>query len=79
VEAAVVGGGIGVLVGLVVATMFSGGDGELVVCGGGGVVGAAGGLRRCKWVMMNVDTRRLQKVSDDVINEYLASCPKALR
>ncbi|GJU32659.1 hypothetical protein Tco_1176248 [Tanacetum coccineum] len=46
VEAAVVGGGIGVLVGLVVATMFSGGDGELVVCGGGGVVGAAGGLRR---------------------------------
>nr|GEZ07060.1 oleoyl-acyl carrier protein thioesterase [Tanacetum cinerariifolium] len=33
----------------------------------------------CKWVMMNVDIRRLQKVSDDVINEHLASCPKALR
>ncbi|GJW33837.1 oleoyl-acyl carrier protein thioesterase, chloroplastic-like protein, partial [Tanacetum coccineum] len=138
VEAAVVGGGIGVLVGLVVVTMFSGGDGELVVCGGGGVVGAAGvmamhpngvtvglveaaekervqlergdvveietwpqrdgriGIKRdwiikdfangeflgratSKWVMMNVDTRRLRKVSDDVINEYLASCPKALR
>ncbi|PWA50578.1 oleoyl-acyl carrier protein thioesterase [Artemisia annua] len=37
------------------------------------------GRATSKWVMMNVDTRRLQKVSDDVINEYLASCPKALR
>nr|GEU52737.1 retrovirus-related Pol polyprotein from transposon TNT 1-94 [Tanacetum cinerariifolium] len=41
----VVGGGIGVWVGLVVAMMVSG-EGGLVVCGGGGVVGAAGGLRR---------------------------------
>ncbi|GJY39809.1 hypothetical protein Tco_0426173 [Tanacetum coccineum] len=48
--AVVVGGGIGVWVGLVVATMV-GGDGGLVVCGGGGgcgwrfaaVVGRAGG------------------------------------
>ncbi|GJS33039.1 acyl-ACP thioesterase [Tanacetum coccineum] len=37
------------------------------------------GRATSKWVMMSVDTRRLQKVSDDVINEYLASCPKALR
>ncbi|KAL6500002.1 hypothetical protein OROGR_027912 [Orobanche gracilis] len=32
-----------------------------------------------KWVMMNQDTRRLQKVSDDVRDEYLVFCPKTLR
>ncbi|CAN6928809.1 unnamed protein product, partial [Brassica oleracea] len=33
----------------------------------------------CKWVMMNQDTRRLQKVSDDVRDEYLMFCPKEPR
>ncbi|KAL0661891.1 hypothetical protein Bca4012_098728 [Brassica carinata] len=32
-----------------------------------------------KWVMMNQDTRRLQKVSDDVRDEYLMFCPKEPR
>lgn len=32
-----------------------------------------------KWVMMNEDTRRLQKVSDDVRDEYLVYCPRELR
>ncbi|KAF4367534.1 hypothetical protein G4B88_003738 [Cannabis sativa] len=32
-----------------------------------------------KWVMMNEDTRRLQKVSDDVRDEYLVFCPRELR
>ncbi|KAL8484209.1 hypothetical protein ACS0TY_026782 [Phlomoides rotata] len=32
-----------------------------------------------KWVMMNEDTRRLQKVSDDVREEYLVFCPRTLR
>ncbi|CAF2056684.1 unnamed protein product [Brassica oleracea] len=33
----------------------------------------------CKWVMMNQDTRLLQKVSDDVRDEYLMFCPKEPR
>ncbi|GAV70722.1 Acyl-ACP_TE domain-containing protein [Cephalotus follicularis] len=37
------------------------------------------GRATSKWVMMNQDTRRLQKVSDDVRNEYLVFCPKKLR
>ncbi|KAG2251250.1 hypothetical protein Bca52824_081386 [Brassica carinata] len=32
-----------------------------------------------KWVMMNQDTRLLQKVSDDVRDEYLMFCPKEPR
>ncbi|RVW21426.1 Oleoyl-acyl carrier protein thioesterase 1, chloroplastic [Vitis vinifera] len=32
-----------------------------------------------KWVMMNQDTRRLQKVSDDVRDEFLIYCPQELR
>ncbi|KAJ4828845.1 hypothetical protein Tsubulata_010506, partial [Turnera subulata] len=32
-----------------------------------------------KWVMMNQDTRRLQKVSDDVRDEYLVFCPREPR
>ncbi|GJV37261.1 oleoyl-acyl carrier protein thioesterase, chloroplastic-like protein [Tanacetum coccineum] len=37
------------------------------------------GRATSKWVMMNEVTRRLQKVSDDVRDEYLVFCPKALR
>ncbi|KAL7124545.1 hypothetical protein ABFS83_14G055300 [Erythranthe nasuta] len=37
------------------------------------------GRATSKWVMMNQDTRRLQKVSDDVRDEYLVFCPKTLR
>ncbi|KAF8046673.1 hypothetical protein N665_3529s0003, partial [Sinapis alba] len=37
------------------------------------------GRATSKWVMMNQDTRRLQKVSDDVRDEYLVFCPKELR
>ncbi|KAI3772862.1 hypothetical protein L6452_04056 [Arctium lappa] len=37
------------------------------------------GRATSKWVMMNEDTRRLQKVSDDVRDEYLIFCPKTLR
>ncbi|XP_071697130.1 oleoyl-acyl carrier protein thioesterase, chloroplastic-like [Rutidosis leptorrhynchoides] len=37
------------------------------------------GRATSKWVMMNEDTRRLQKVSDDVRDEYLVFCPKTLR
>ncbi|XP_076905896.1 oleoyl-acyl carrier protein thioesterase, chloroplastic-like [Bidens hawaiensis] len=37
------------------------------------------GRATSKWVMMNEDTRRLQKVSDDVRDEYLIFCPKELR
>ncbi|KAG2404816.1 Oleoyl-acyl carrier protein [Vigna angularis] len=33
----------------------------------------------CKWVMMNQDTRRLQKVSDDVREEVLVYCPREPR
>ncbi|KAM3731573.1 hypothetical protein ACB098_12G173900 [Castanea mollissima] len=29
-----------------------------------------------QWVMMNQDTRRLQKVSDDVRDEYIVYCPR---
>lgn len=32
-----------------------------------------------KWVMMNQDTRRLQKVSDDVREEHLVFAPRELR
>ncbi|XP_022727629.1 oleoyl-acyl carrier protein thioesterase 1, chloroplastic-like [Durio zibethinus] len=38
----------------------------------GEVIGRATG----KWVMMNQDTRRLQKVSDDVREEHLIFCPR---
>nr|GMD73152.1 oleoyl-acyl carrier protein thioesterase, chloroplastic [Ipomoea batatas] len=41
----------------------------------GDVIGRA----TSKWVMMNEDTRRLQKVTDDVRNEYVIYCPKTLR
>ncbi|KAL6967997.1 oleoyl-[acyl-carrier-protein] hydrolase [Sarracenia purpurea var. burkii] len=37
------------------------------------------GRATSKWLMMNQDTRRLQKVSDDVREEYLIYCPKKLR
>lgn len=37
------------------------------------------GRATSKWVMMNQDTRRLQKVSDEVRDEYLVYCPKSLR
>ncbi|KAG7025417.1 Oleoyl-acyl carrier protein thioesterase 2, chloroplastic [Cucurbita argyrosperma subsp. argyrosperma] len=37
------------------------------------------GRATSKWVMMNQDTRRLQKVSDDVRDEYLVYCPQELR
>ncbi|CAH8383650.1 unnamed protein product [Eruca vesicaria subsp. sativa] len=37
------------------------------------------GRATSKWVMMNRDTRRLQKVSDDVRNEHLVFCPKEPR
>ncbi|KAF4383106.1 hypothetical protein F8388_009137 [Cannabis sativa] len=37
------------------------------------------GRATSKWVMMNEDTRRLQKVSDDVRDEYLVFCPRELR
>uniref|UniRef100_I3RZ89 Acyl-[acyl-carrier-protein] hydrolase n=1 Tax=Medicago truncatula TaxID=3880 RepID=I3RZ89_MEDTR len=37
------------------------------------------GRATSKWVMMNEDTRRLQKVSDDVRDEFLVYCPRELR
>ncbi|KAL1540953.1 Oleoyl-acyl carrier protein thioesterase 2, chloroplastic [Salvia divinorum] len=37
------------------------------------------GQATSKWVMMNQDTRRLQKVTDEVRDEYLVYCPKTLR
>ncbi|MBA0680733.1 hypothetical protein Goari_012418 [Gossypium aridum] len=37
------------------------------------------GRATSKWVMMNEDTRRLQKVSDDVKEEYLVFCPREPR
>ncbi|RZB52364.1 oleoyl-acyl carrier protein thioesterase 1, chloroplastic-like [Glycine soja] len=37
------------------------------------------GRATSKWVMMNQDTRRLQKVSDDVKEEYLVFCPREPR
>ncbi|KAK9138360.1 hypothetical protein Sjap_008954 [Stephania japonica] len=41
----------------------------------GNVIGRA----TSKWVMMNQDTRRLQKVSDEVKEEYLVFCPRTPR
>ncbi|MFQ6625589.1 hypothetical protein Gotur_004789 [Gossypium turneri] len=41
----------------------------------GELIGRATG----KWVMMNQDTRRLQKVSDDVREEHLIFCPREPR
>ncbi|KAL3517824.1 hypothetical protein ACH5RR_020413 [Cinchona calisaya] len=37
------------------------------------------GRATSKWVMMNQDTRRLQKVTDDVRDEYLIYCPTTPR
>ncbi|CAA6668393.1 unnamed protein product [Spirodela intermedia] len=37
------------------------------------------GRATSKWVMMNQDTRRLQRVSDDVREEYLIFCPRTPR
>ncbi|GMI85676.1 fatA acyl-ACP thioesterase 1, fatA acyl-ACP thioesterase [Hibiscus trionum] len=37
------------------------------------------GRATSKWVMMNKDTRQLQKVSDDVKEEYLVFCPREPR
>ncbi|KAL5562133.1 hypothetical protein UlMin_031880 [Ulmus minor] len=37
------------------------------------------GRATSKWVMMNQDTRRLQKVTDDVREEYLVFCPREPR
>lgn len=37
------------------------------------------GRATSKWVMMNQVTRRLQKVTDEVRDEYLIYCPKTLR
>ncbi|KAI3749652.1 hypothetical protein L2E82_20268 [Cichorium intybus] len=37
------------------------------------------GRATSKWVMMNENTRRMQKVSDDVKEEYLVFCPRTLR
>lgn len=44
-------------------------------CATGEVIGRA----TSKWVMMNEDTRRLQKVTDEVRDEYLVFCPRELR
>ncbi|WOG95055.1 hypothetical protein DCAR_0314357 [Daucus carota subsp. sativus] len=37
------------------------------------------GRATSKWVMMHQDSRRFQKVSDEVRNEYLVFCPKTPR
>ncbi|KAK3415220.1 hypothetical protein EUGRSUZ_H00777 [Eucalyptus grandis] len=37
------------------------------------------GRATSKWVMMNQETRRLQKVDDDVRDEYLIFCPRESR
>lgn len=37
------------------------------------------GRATSKWVMMNQDTRRLQKMNDDIREEYLVFCPRELR
>ncbi|XP_010927699.2 oleoyl-acyl carrier protein thioesterase 1, chloroplastic isoform X2 [Elaeis guineensis] len=37
------------------------------------------GRATSKWVMMNQDTRRLQRVSDEVREEYLVFCPRTPR
>uniref|UniRef100_Q8S9G4 Acyl-[acyl-carrier-protein] hydrolase n=1 Tax=Iris tectorum TaxID=114617 RepID=Q8S9G4_9ASPA len=41
----------------------------------GSVIGRA----TSKWVMMNQDTRKLQRVSDEVRDEYLVFCPRTPR
>ncbi|CAG7883087.1 unnamed protein product [Brassica rapa] len=41
--------------------------------------GEVTGRATSKWVMMNQDTRRLQKVSDDIRDEHLIFCPKEPR
>eukprot|EP00262_Sarcandra_glabra_P000541 TRINITY_DN1061_c0_g1_i1.p1 TRINITY_DN1061_c0_g1~~TRINITY_DN1061_c0_g1_i1.p1 ORF type:complete len:370 (+),score=42.39 TRINITY_DN1061_c0_g1_i1:133-1242(+) len=41
--------------------------------------GAVIGRATSKWVMMNQDSRRLQRVSDDVRDEYLVFCPRTPR
>ncbi|CAN6812333.1 unnamed protein product [Brassica oleracea] len=41
--------------------------------------GEVTGRTTSKWVMMNQDTRRLQKVSDDIRDEHLIFCPKEPR
>ncbi|PKA47430.1 Oleoyl-acyl carrier protein thioesterase 2, chloroplastic [Apostasia shenzhenica] len=43
--------------------------------GTGSVIGRA----TSKWVMMNQDTRKLQRVSDEVREEYLVFCPRTPR
>ncbi|GAB2214666.1 hypothetical protein Droror1_Dr00019026 [Drosera rotundifolia] len=37
------------------------------------------GRATSKWVMMNQDTRRLQRVTSEIHEEYLIHCPKTLR
>ncbi|KAH9617800.1 hypothetical protein KSS87_007739 [Heliosperma pusillum] len=37
------------------------------------------GRATSKWVMMNMDTRKLERVSPEVADEYLVFCPKELR
>ncbi|KFK29701.1 hypothetical protein AALP_AA7G167700 [Arabis alpina] len=44
-------------------------------CATGQVIGRA----TSKWVMMNQDTRRLQRVTDEVRDEYLVFCPREPR
>ncbi|KAI7750792.1 hypothetical protein M8C21_001137 [Ambrosia artemisiifolia] len=44
-------------------------------CANGEIIGRA----TSKWVMMNEDTRKLQRVSDEVREEYLVFCPATLR
>ncbi|PWA94652.1 oleoyl-acyl carrier protein thioesterase [Artemisia annua] len=43
------------------------------------VSGEVIGRATSKGVMMNEDTRRLQRISDDVLKEYLASSPRTLK
>ncbi|KAF2292588.1 hypothetical protein GH714_025799 [Hevea brasiliensis] len=50
-------------------------DWILTDCATGQLIGRA----TSKWVMMNQDTRRLQKVTDDVRDEYMVYCPRELR
>ena len=32
-----------------------------------------------KWVMMNMDNRKLERVTPEIAEEYLIYCPKKLR
>ncbi|KAL9259278.1 Oleoyl-acyl carrier protein thioesterase 1, chloroplastic-like protein [Drosera capensis] len=41
--------------------------------------GEVTGRATSKWVMMNQDTRRLQRVTREIHEEYLIHCPKTLR